>query len=121
MLNNVTIMGRLAKDPELRKTTSGLSVTTVSIACDRDIRNANGEKETDWVDITAWRGTADFICNNFTKGRMIIVEGRLQTRSWTDKDGNKQSKLEVLADNVYFGDSKKSSGNDGYSAGTEEG
>ncbi len=106
-LNKVVIMGRLARDPELRRTQSGVSVTSFRIACDRDFKSQSGEKETDWIDIVAWRNTAEFVSKYFTKGRMAIVEGRLQTRDWTDKDGNKRTAVEVVADNVYFGDSKR--------------
>ena len=107
MLNKVVIMGRLARDPELRRTQSGISVTSFRIACDRDFKSQSGEKATDWIDIVAWRNTAEFVSKYFSKGRMAIVEGRLQTRDWTDKDGNKRTAVEVVADNVYFGDSKR--------------
>lgn len=107
MLNKVVIMGRLARDPELRRTQSGIAVTSFRIACDRDYKSQNGDKETDWIDIVAWRNTAEFVSKYFAKGRMAIVEGRLQTRDWTDKDGNKRTAVEVVADNVYFGDSKR--------------
>lgn len=107
MLNRVTIMGRLGRDPELRRTQSGVSVTSFSIACDRDFKSQSGEKETDWIDIVAWRGTAEFVSKYFTKGRMVIVDGRLQTRGWTDKEGNKRTAVEVVAESVYFGDSQK--------------
>ena len=116
MLNHITIMGRLTKDPELRRTNSGVAVTSFTIAVDRDFTNtATGEKETDFIDIVAWRNTAEFVNKYFTKGRMAVVQGRLQIRGWTDKDGNKRRSAEVVADNVYFGDSKKeeSSGNYG--------
>lgn len=116
MLNKVIIMGRLARDPELRRTQSGVSVTSFRIACDRDFKSQNGEKETDWIDIVAWRNTAEFVSKYFTKGRMAIVEGRLQTRDWTDKDGNKRTAVEVVADNVYFGDSKRDGQGGGYDA-----
>lgn len=114
-LNHITIMGRLTKDPELRRTGSGIACTSFTLAVDRDYGN-NGEKETDFIDCVAWRSTADFVSNYFTKGRMAVVSGRLQIRGWTDKDGNKRRTAEVVADNVYFGDSKKDndSGNDGY-------
>ena len=107
MLNKIVIMGRLAKDPELRRTQSGVSVTSFRIACDRDFKSQSGEKETDWIDVVAWRSTAEFVSKYFTKGRMAIVEGRLQIRDWTDKEGNKRVATEVVADNVYFGDSKR--------------
>ena len=107
MLNHITIMGRLTKDPEMRRTGSGVAVTSFTIACDRDF-GQNGEKETDFIDVTAWRSTAEFVSKYFTKGRMAVVSGRLQIRSWTDKDGNKRKSAEVVAENVYFGDSKNS-------------
>ena len=107
MLNHIVLMGRLARDPELRRTQSGVSVTSFRLACDRDFRTQSGEKETDWIDVVAWRGTAEFVSKYFQKGRMAIVEGRLQTRDWTDKEGNKRTAVEVVADNIYFGDSKR--------------
>ena len=109
MLNKVILMGRLARDPELRRTQSGVPVTSFRLACDRDFKSQSGEKETDWIDVVAWRNTAEFVSKYFAKGRMAIVEGRLQTRDWTDKDGNKRVATEVVADNVYFGDSKRDS------------
>ena len=111
MLNKVVIMGRLARDPELRRTQSGVSVTSFRIACNRDYKPQGGEAETDWIDIVAWRNTAEFVSKYFQMGRVAIVEGRLQTRDWTDKDGNKRTAVEVVADNVYFGDSKRDGGN----------
>ena len=107
MLNHITIMGRLTRDPEMRRTGSGVPVTSFTIACDRDFSGKGSEKETDFIDITAWRNTAEFVNSYFTKGRMAVVSGRLQIRSWTDKDGNKRKSAEVVADNVYFADSKK--------------
>ena len=110
MLNHITIMGRLTKDPELRRTGSGVAVTSFTIAVDRDIANKEtGERETDFIDCVAWRGTGEFVDKHFRKGSMAIVSGRLQIRSWTDKEGNKRRNAEVVADNVYFGDSKKES------------
>lgn len=109
MLNKIILMGRLTRDPELRRTQSGTAVTSFSIACDRDFKSQSGEKETDFIDIVAWRGTAEFVSKYFTKGRMAIVEGRLQIRDWTDKDGGKRRSAEVVADNIYFGDSKRDS------------
>lgn len=106
MLNHITIMGRLTKDPELRRTGSGTAVASFSIACERDYKNDAGERETDYVDIVAWRSTAEFVSKYFTKGRMAVVSGRLQIRAWTDKDGNKRRTAEIVADSVYFGDSK---------------
>ena len=113
MLNHIVLMGRLTRDPELRRTGSGVAVTSFTIACDRDMKNSNGEKETDFIDITAWRNTAEFVDKYFTKGRMAVVSGRLQIRNWTDKDGNKRKTAEVVADNVYFGDSKTDSSSGG--------
>ncbi len=110
MLNHITIMGRLTRDPELRRTGSGTAVASFSVAVDRDFgKNENGEKETDFIDCVAWRNTAEFISKYASKGRMVVVSGRLQIRSWTDKDGNKRKTAEVVADNCYFGDSKKDS------------
>ena len=108
MLNHITIMGRLTRDPELRRTGSGTAVASFSVAVDRDFgKNENGEKETDFIDCVAWRNTAEFISKYASKGRMVVVSGRLQIRSWTDKDGNKRRTAEVVADNVYFGDSRR--------------
>lgn len=114
MLNKIFLMGRLTRDPELRKTSAGVSVCSFSIAVDRDYKKG-GEKETDFIDIVAWRSTADFVSKYFTKGRMAVVEGRLQIRDWVDKEKNKRRSAEVIADNVYFGDSKPKddSGDDG--------
>ena len=108
MLNHIVIMGRLARDPELRRTGSGTAVTSFTLAVDRDFgKNENGERETDFIDCTAWRQTGEFVSKYFTKGRMAVVSGRLQIRNWTDKEGNKRRSAEVVADNVYFGDSKR--------------
>ena len=108
MLNHIIIMGRLTRDPELRRTGTGVAVTSFTVAVDRDFgKNENGEKETDFIDCVAWRQTGEFVSKYFTKGRMAVVSGRLQIRSWTDKDGNKRRTAEVVADNVYFGDSKR--------------
>ena len=112
MLNKIVVMGRLTRDPELRRTQSGLSVTSFSVACDRDFKSQSGEKETDFIDIVAWRTTAEFVCKYFSKGRMAVVEGRLQIRDWQDRDGNKRRSAEVVADNVYFGESKRRDGGD---------
>ena len=106
MLNKIILMGRLVRDPELRKTNSGTSVASFTIAVDRDFKSQDGEKETDFIDIVVWRNTAEFVSKYFTKGRMAVVEGRLQIRDWTDKEGGKRKAAEVVADNVYFGDSK---------------
>ena len=109
MLNHIVLMGRLTRDPELRRTGSGIAVASFSLAVDRDFGSSanNGEKETDFIDIVAWRNTAEFVSKYFTKGRMAVVSGRLQIRNWTDKEGNKRRSAEVVADNVYFGDSKR--------------
>ena len=108
MLNHITIMGRLTRDPELRRTGSGVAVASFTVAVDRDFGGRDGgERETDFNDCVAWRQTGEFVSKYFTKGRMIVVSGRLQIRSWTDKDGNKRRTAEVVADNCYFGDSKR--------------
>lgn len=108
MLNRIILMGRLTRDPELRHTQAGTPVASFSLAVDRDFKDkATGEKGTDFIDIVAWRQTAEFVSRFFTKGRMAVVEGRLQLRDWTDKDGNKRRTAEVLTEHVYFGDSKR--------------
>ena len=108
MLNKIIIMGRLTRDPELRHTQSGTAVASFSLAVDRDFKDkTTGEKSTDFIDVVAWRNSAEFVSRYFTKGRMAVVEGRLQLRDWTDRDGNKRRTAEVIADNVYFGDSKR--------------
>ena len=112
MLNKIIIMGRLARDPELRRTGSGTAVTSFSLACDRDFKSQSGEKETDFIEVVAWKNTAEFVSKYFSKGRMAVVDGRLQIRDWTDKAGNKRTTAEVVADNVYFADSKRSESND---------
>ena len=112
MLNKIIIMGRLTRDPELRRTGSGTAVTSFSLAVDRDFKSQNGEKECDFIDVVAWRNTAEFVSKYFSKGRMAIVEGRLQIRDWTDRDGGKRRSAEVVADNVYFGDSKRDNAGD---------
>lgn len=113
MLNHIVLMGRLTRDPELRRTGSGVAVASFSIAVDRDFAAQGAERETDFVDIVAWRNTAEFVSKYFTKGRMAVVSGRLQIRNWQDKDGNKRRSAEVVADNIYFGDSKRD-GSDGF-------
>ena len=118
MLNHIVIMGRLTRDPELRRTGSGVAVASFSLAVDRDFAPKDGgERETDFIDCVAWRQTGEFVSKYFAKGRMAVVSGRLQIRSWTDKDGNKRRTAEVVADNVYFGDSKRDNdgGNSSYS------
>ena len=107
MLNKVIIMGRLVRDPELRRTSSGTAVASFTIACDRDFKSDGGEREADFIECVAWRNTAEFVSKYFTKGRMAVVSGRLQTRNWTDKEGNKRKATEIVAESVYFGDSKR--------------
>ena len=119
MLNHITIMGRLTRDPELRRTGSGIAVASFTVAVDRDFGGRDGgEKETDFIDCVAWRQTGEFVSKYFTKGSMIVVSGRLQIRSWNDKEGNKRRTAEVVADNVYFGESKRSEGNGSYGGNT---
>lgn len=117
MLNHIIIMGRLTRDPELRRTGSGVAVASFTVACERDFAQ-DGQKETDFIDCVAWRKTGEFVSKYFRKGNMIVVSGRLQIRSWTDKDGNKRRSAEIVADNCYFGESKQSSegSSGGYSA-----
>ena len=107
MLNKIFSMGRLTRDPELRTTNSGTSVASFSLAVNRNYKGADGEKETDFIDCVAWRSTAEFAAKYFAKGRMAVVEGRLQIRPWTDKEGNNRRSAEVIVDNMYFGDSKR--------------
>lgn len=107
MLNKIFLQGRLVADPELRHTQQGTPVASFRIAVDRDYKNQSGNKETDFINIVAWRGTGEFVSRYFTKGRMAIVEGRLQVREYTDKDGNRRHATEVVANNIYFGDSRK--------------
>lgn len=108
MLNHIVIMGRLARDPELRHTQSGTPVASFTLAVDRDFKDKNtGERAVDWIPVVAWRSTGEFAARYLSKGRMAVVEGRLQIRDWTDKEGNKRRSAEVVADNVYFGDSKR--------------
>ncbi|MBQ2896255.1 MAG: single-stranded DNA-binding protein [Oscillospiraceae bacterium] len=117
MLNHIVLMGRLTKDPELRSIGNGTSVASFRLAVDRDFGNREtGEKQTDFIDVVAWRQTAEFVSRYFSKGRMAVVSGRLQMRDWTDRDGNKRTSYEVVAENVYFGDSKNAGrDDDGYS------
>lgn len=123
MLNKIFLQGRLVAAPEMRHTPSGVAVATLRLAVDRDFKDREtGEKKADFINVVAWRATAEFVSRYFTKGRMAIVEGRLQMRDWTDKDGNKRTTAEVVADQVYFGDSKRDGdgggyGNSGYSSG----
>ena len=120
MLNHITIMGRLVRDPELRRTGSGIAVASFCVAVDRDFAPKDGgEKKADFINCVAWRQTGEFISKYFTKGRMIVVDGRLEMRDWTDKDGNKRRTAEVVADNVYFADSKRESdGGNAYGGNT---
>ena len=118
MLNHIVIMGRLTRDPELRRTGTGIAVASFSVAVERDFgKNENGEKETDFIDCVAWRNTAEYVSRYAAKGRLVVVSGRLQIRGWTDKDGNKRRTAEVVADNVYFCDSRR----DGDSSGSAYG
>ena len=110
MLNRIIVMGRMTRDPELRRTNSGTAVASFSLAVDRDFKSLSGEKETDFIDVVVWRNTAEFVSKYFSKGRMAVVEGRLQLRDWTDKDGNKRRTAEIVADSVYFGDSERDGG-----------
>lgn len=119
MLNVITIAGRMVSDPELRRTNSGVAVTSFTLAVDRDYTKDGAEKETDFIDCVAWKNTAEFVSKYFGKGRMAVVSGRLQIRSWTDKDGNKRRNAEVVVDNVYFADSKKDTG-EKYEAATKQ-
>ena len=122
MLNHINIMGRLTRDPELRRTGSGTAVASFTLAVDRDFSGKDGgEKETDFIDCTAWRNTAEFVSKYFTKGRMAVVSGRLQIRNWTDKEGNKRRSAEVVAENVYFGDSKREESSGSNYGGTNGG
>ena len=113
MLNHITIMGRLARDPELRQTQSGKAVANFTLAVDRDYAEKGAERETDFIECVAWRGTAEFVDKYFGRGQMAVVSGRLQIRDWEDKDGNKRRSAEIVADNVYFGESKRDAGANG--------
>ena len=122
MLNKIFIMGRLTRDPELRRTQTGTPVASFSLAVDRDFKDkSTGERATDFIDVVAWRQTAEFVSRYFAKGRMAMVEGRLQIRDWTDKEGGKRRSAEVIADQIYFGDSKRDGDGGGYSAGYHQG
>lgn len=107
-LNHITIMGRLTKDPELRRTGSGVAVTSFTLAVDRDYKDQSGKKETDFIECVAWRNSAEFVSKYFSKGRMAVVSGSLQKRKWVDKDGGNRETAEVVAEHIYFGDSKNS-------------
>ncbi len=111
MLNHITIMGRLTRDPELRRTPAGVPVVSFSLAVDRDYKGQDGEKETDFIDVVAWRSTAEYVAKYYTKGRMAVVDGRLQIREWLANDGSKRRNAEVVAENVYFGDSNRGADN----------
>ena len=118
MLNHITIMGRLVRDPELRRTGAGTAVSSFTIAVDRDFSGKDNEKETDFIECVAWRQTGEFVSKYFTKGRMIVVDGRLQVRKWQTKEGENRYSTEVIANSCYFGDSKKeSSGSESYGGG----
>ena len=106
MLNKVTIMGRLCALPELRRTQGGIPVCNARIAVERDYPDQNGERATDFFDVVAWRGTAEFLCKYFEKGRKVVLDGRLQTRTWTDREDRKRVSVEIVAESVYFADSK---------------
>lgn len=122
MLNHIVLMGRLTRDPELRRTQSGVPIVSFSLAVDHDVPNKEtGERGVDFIDIVAWRQTAEFVSRFFTKGRMAVVSGRLQIRSWTDNTGNKRRTAEVVADNVYFGDSKRDGDNGSYNGNSYAG
>lgn len=121
MLNHITIMGRLTRDPELRYTQSQIPVASFTLAVDRDFGNRDGgDRQTDFIDCVAWRQTAEFVSKYFAKGRMAVVSGRLQSRKWETKEGEKRTSWEVVADNVYFGDSRRDS-DGGDSRGTAHG
>ena len=109
MLNHITIMGRLTRDPELRYTQAQTPVASFTLAVDRDYKQNGADRETDFIDVVAWRQTGEFVSKYFTKGSMAVVSGRLQMRDWTDRDGNRRKSAEVVADNVYFGESKGTS------------
>ena len=118
MLNHITVMGRLVRDPELRRTGSGVAVASFCVAVDRDFAPKDGgERKTDFINCVAWRQTGEFISKYFAKGRMIVVDGRLEMRDWTDRDGNKRTSAEINVDNAYFGDSKRDGDNSGSSFG----
>lgn len=116
MLNTCTLMGRLVRDPELRHTQSGTPVASFTLAVDRDFTPKDAEKETDFIDFIAWRGTAEFVSKYFSKGRMAVVAGRIQVRNWKDRDDKTRKAVEIVAENVYFGDSKKDGDSSPYRA-----
>lgn len=114
MLNKIIVMGRFTRDPELRRTPAGTAVASFSLAVERDFKGQNGERETDFIDVVAWRNVGEFVSKYFTKGRMAVVEGRLQVRDWTDTENRKRRTAEIVAENVYFGDSKREEQQDTY-------
>ena len=121
MLNHITIMGRLTRDPELRSTQSGVSVASFTVAVDRDFGGRDGgERQTDFIDVSAWRQTGEFVSRYFHKGSMIVVAGRLQSRKWQDREGNNRTNWEIVAENVYFGESRRDSENNSYERGSYE-
>lgn len=120
MLNRVTLAGRLVADPELKHTQTGTAVISIRIAVDRDFRDSDGNRKADFITVVAWRQTAEFIAQYFAKGRMIVVDGKIQVMDYTDKDGNRRNKTEVKADSVYFGDSKKEADGDDPARGFED-
>lgn len=120
MLNDCTVMGRLSADPELKTTTTGIKVCSFTVACNRDFGGKGEDRPTDWIDVVAWRQTAEFVSNYFNKGSMIIVQGSIQTRYYEDKNGNKRKAVEIVANNVYFGESKHSGGTQDVSAPSVE-
>lgn len=109
-LNKIIVMGRIVNDIELKKTQSGVEVCSFKVACDRDFKSADGKKECDFIPVVAWRNTASFLAKYFGKGRMVVVDGKLQSRQWTDKNNNRRTEWEIQAENVYFADSKQSNG-----------
>ena len=117
MLNKALLMGRLTADPELRRTQNNTAVTSFTLAVGRSFTRAGEQPQTDFIDVVAWRQTGEFVSKYFTKGRMAVVEGRLQIREWTDKDGGKRRTAEVVADNVYFGDAKRDGDSGSYQGG----
>ena len=118
MLNHIVLMGRLTRDPELRRTQSGTAVASFTLAVDRDFSSQGGEKQTDFIDIVAWRSTADFVCKYFRKGQLVAVQGSIQTRTYTDSQGTKRKAFEIVADNVHFAEPKRdSSAGGGYAGG----
>ena len=114
MLNKIIIQARLCRDVEIRRLPDGKAVASVAVACERDFAGKDGQRETDFIDIVAFGGTGEFLSKYFSRGSMVVLTGRLQIRGWTDKDGNKRRSAEVVADQVYFGESKKAETDSGY-------